>query len=165
MYNVSYLCSFLPSFLPSSPSLPWRTYMNETMFVKCPSSCFQDQFEFALTAVAEEVNAILKALPQWNQYDPDRTAPTPAWLSHSDCYLTLPFLSMMMIIMMKKDAVPVGWFLEMVMSKNHLLYSQEGFMQIYLKSDFKYLWHWCDAFRYVQRVIWIKNIWNRKIKH
>lgn len=24
----------------------------------------QDQFEFALTAVAEEVNAILKALPQ-----------------------------------------------------------------------------------------------------
>lgn len=25
----------------------------------------QDQFEFALTAVAEEVNAILKALPQW----------------------------------------------------------------------------------------------------
>lgn len=26
----------------------------------------QDQFEFALTAVAEEVNAILKALPQWS---------------------------------------------------------------------------------------------------
>lgn len=25
----------------------------------------QEQFEFALTAVAEEVNAILKALPQW----------------------------------------------------------------------------------------------------
>ena len=25
---------------------------------------FQEQFEFALTAVAEEVNAILKALPQ-----------------------------------------------------------------------------------------------------
>lgn len=28
------------------------------------SSSLQDQFEFALTAVAEEVNAILKALPQ-----------------------------------------------------------------------------------------------------
>lgn len=28
------------------------------------SSPLQDQFEFALTAVAEEVNAILKALPQ-----------------------------------------------------------------------------------------------------
>jgi len=26
--------------------------------------CLQEQFEFALTAVAEEVNAILKALPQ-----------------------------------------------------------------------------------------------------
>lgn len=26
--------------------------------------CLQDQFEFTLTAVAEEVNAILKALPQ-----------------------------------------------------------------------------------------------------
>lgn len=37
---------------------------------------FQDQFEFALTAVAEEVNAILKALPQWNQYDPDQP---PDW--------------------------------------------------------------------------------------
>lgn len=29
-----------------------------------PSTLPQDQFEFALTAVAEEVNAILKALPQ-----------------------------------------------------------------------------------------------------
>lgn len=36
------------------------------VFIKCTclSSCLQDQFEFALTAVAEEVNAILKALPQ-----------------------------------------------------------------------------------------------------
>lgn len=34
------------------------------------SCCLQDQFEFALTAVAEEVNAILKALPQWNQEVP-----------------------------------------------------------------------------------------------
>lgn len=30
-----------------------------------PALSDQDQFEFALTAVAEEVNAILKALPQW----------------------------------------------------------------------------------------------------
>lgn len=29
-----------------------------------PAVLLQDQFEFALTAVAEEVNAILKALPQ-----------------------------------------------------------------------------------------------------
>lgn len=29
-----------------------------------PALLPQDQFEFALTAVAEEVNAILKALPQ-----------------------------------------------------------------------------------------------------
>lgn len=29
-----------------------------------PAVFLQDQFEFALTAVAEEVNAILKALPQ-----------------------------------------------------------------------------------------------------
>lgn len=49
----------------------WSTFkVSELVFVwsantlrtKC--SCFQDQFEFALTAVAEEVNAILKALPQ-----------------------------------------------------------------------------------------------------
>lgn len=32
--------------------------------LRCFFSLFQDQFEFALTAVAEEVNAILKALPQ-----------------------------------------------------------------------------------------------------
>lgn len=39
------------------------------------SSSLQDQFEFALTAVAEEVNAILKALPQWPQRDPPDTPP------------------------------------------------------------------------------------------
>lgn len=38
------------------PSLP------VTLFP--PTALPQDQFEFALTAVAEEVNAILKALPQ-----------------------------------------------------------------------------------------------------
>lgn len=31
----------------------------------------QEQFEFALTAVAEEVNAILKALPQWAAQSPE----------------------------------------------------------------------------------------------
>lgn len=31
----------------------------------------QEQFEFALTAVAEEVNAILKALPQWAAQPPE----------------------------------------------------------------------------------------------
>ena len=38
--------------------------------IELTTMCFyflslQDQFEFALQAVAEEVNAILKALPQW----------------------------------------------------------------------------------------------------
>lgn len=42
-------------FLPSLPSHP-LSYP--------PPPPLQEQFEFALTAVAEEVNAILKALPQ-----------------------------------------------------------------------------------------------------
>lgn len=42
----------LPFSLPSCPP-PLRPTLSD-----------QDQFEFALTAVAEEVNAILKALPQ-----------------------------------------------------------------------------------------------------
>lgn len=39
-------------------------YINIKSANKLTSACPQDQFEFALTAVAEEVNAILKALPQ-----------------------------------------------------------------------------------------------------
>lgn len=71
-------------------------------FQTCLSSCFQDQFEFALTAVAEEVNAILKALPQWNQYDPDRPPVRPPWLSDSSPNLS--FLStMMMTDIMKRN--------------------------------------------------------------
>lgn len=62
------------------------------------SCCLQDQFEFALTAVAEEVNAILKALPQWNQ-----EVPVPAhnhqarqlWLLH---LLSCRFFSLTMMI-------------------------------------------------------------------
>ena len=43
----------LPSFFPFSPASS-----------SPPPPPPQEQFEFALTAVAEEVNAILKALPQ-----------------------------------------------------------------------------------------------------
>lgn len=148
----------------------------------CHFSSFQDQFEFALTAVAEEVNAILKALPQWNQcyldqYPVRQTAP---WPSHSHFYLTLPFLSMvvvmmmMMIIKMKKDVVPLyrdslkhkG---DVRKCKNNLLSGdfkvRKDLHRHRYNSDliFKYLRHRYDVFRDFQRVksvhpqlIWIE---------
>uniref|UniRef100_A0A3Q1FKE4 Protein tyrosine phosphatase receptor type Nb n=1 Tax=Acanthochromis polyacanthus TaxID=80966 RepID=A0A3Q1FKE4_9TELE len=47
--------------LPFNKTIPISYLESPTDEVSCR---FQDQFEFALTAVAEEVNAILKALPQ-----------------------------------------------------------------------------------------------------
>uniref|UniRef100_A0A8C9CHC5 Protein tyrosine phosphatase receptor type N n=1 Tax=Phocoena sinus TaxID=42100 RepID=A0A8C9CHC5_PHOSS len=50
--------------LPKAPSTPGAGAEARTPHDPPPPALPQDQFEFALTAVAEEVNAILKALPQ-----------------------------------------------------------------------------------------------------
>ena len=45
-------------------------YLFQTNIPVC-FSLLQEQFEFALAAVAEEVHAILKALPQWWRHTHD----------------------------------------------------------------------------------------------
>lgn len=64
LWWISIITQLFPSVLYLSFSLPPFFFLCflSTSLALAPSD--QDQFEFALTAVAEEVNAILKALPQ-----------------------------------------------------------------------------------------------------
>lgn len=91
--NVSLLSISTSDFNPSHKKTWLRVWpLDASDWLSVVSCCLQDQFEFALTAVAEEVNAILKALPQWNQevrrLARTTTKPLQLWLLHLLSYLS-----------------------------------------------------------------------------
>lgn len=56
--------SFREPFLSAEQRSELKAAVERNPTDSAPFSSLQEQFEFALTAVAEEVNAILRALPQ-----------------------------------------------------------------------------------------------------